>query len=127
MNHIISMKNNLKALCQSGIATVVVLVCCFTPILVITLTFLGLSYFVPFLDFILFPLLAVCLILLFISLNKWKKETKNPAMLTTNYFCNECGLEYFEKEWAIKCENWCKQNKTCNLEIITHSIKNNHE
>ncbi|MBU1017161.1 DUF2933 domain-containing protein [Patescibacteria group bacterium] len=40
------------------------------------------------------------------------------------YKCPECGLEYKEKEWAEKCEAWCRKNKSCNLEITKHAIKN---
>lgn len=40
------------------------------------------------------------------------------------YKCPECGLKYKEKEWAVKCENWCSKNKSCNLEITKHAIKN---
>lgn len=39
------------------------------------------------------------------------------------YRCEECGFEYVEKEWAQKCEDWCKKHKSCNLEIIQHAIK----
>lgn len=39
------------------------------------------------------------------------------------YKCPECGLEYQEKEWAKKCEDWCKKNKSCNLEITKHAFK----
>lgn len=38
------------------------------------------------------------------------------------YFCSVCGLKYREKKWAKKCEWWCKTHKSCNLEIIKHSI-----
>ena len=38
--------------------------------------------------------------------------------------CEECGLKYINKEWAEKCEAWCKKHKSCNLEIIDHAIKN---
>lgn len=40
------------------------------------------------------------------------------------YKCEECGLKYTNKEWAEKCEAWCKKYKSCNLEIIDHAIKN---
>lgn len=33
-----------------------------------------------------------------------------------------CGFRYEEKEWAEKCEAWCKEHKSCNLEIIAHGI-----
>ncbi len=39
------------------------------------------------------------------------------------YKCKECGLIYKDKDWAEKCENWCKENKSCNLEITKHAIK----
>ena len=36
------------------------------------------------------------------------------------YQCEECGYAYEDKEWAEKCEAWCKEHKSCNLEIIQH-------
>ncbi|MCM8826375.1 MAG: hypothetical protein NC904_02535 [Candidatus Omnitrophica bacterium] len=40
------------------------------------------------------------------------------------YFaCEKCGLLYKEKIWAEKCEKWCSKNKSCNLEITKHAIK----
>jgi len=36
------------------------------------------------------------------------------------YQCEECGYAYEDKEWAEKCETWCKEHKSCNLEIIQH-------
>ena len=38
------------------------------------------------------------------------------------YQCEECGFRYEEKEWAEKCEAWCKENQSCNIEIIAHGI-----
>ncbi len=38
--------------------------------------------------------------------------------------CKECGLKYADKKWVKKCEAWCKKYKSCNLEIINHTIKN---
>ena len=43
--------------------TVVAAICCFTPVLVIGLGFVGLAAVMPYLDFVLFPLLGFCLIL----------------------------------------------------------------
>lgn len=37
--------------------------------------------------------------------------------------CEECGFYYNEKEWAEKCENWCRENKSCNLEITAHAVE----
>ena len=38
------------------------------------------------------------------------------------YQCPECGMRYEEKVWAEKCEAWCKEHKSCNLDIIAHAI-----
>lgn len=48
---------------------------------------------------------------------------KNDKML---YQCPECKLWYEEKEWAEKCEAWCKEHKSCNIEITSHAVENNH-
>ena len=39
------------------------------------------------------------------------------------YQCEECGFKYKEREWAEKCEAWCKEHKSCNLEITQHAIQ----
>ena len=45
-----------------------------------------------------------------------------------NYFaCEECKLLYRNKNWAEKCEAWCKEHHSCNLEITRHSIKKTRE
>lgn len=37
--------------------------------------------------------------------------------------CEECNFFYNEKEIAQKCEKWCKENNSCNLEIIKYALK----
>lgn len=54
--------------------TALVAVCCFTPALVILLGAVGLGALTPFLDFVLFPALAVFLVLTFVSYRRWKKS-----------------------------------------------------
>lgn len=39
------------------------------------------------------------------------------------YQCEECGFRYAEKEWAEKCEAWCREYHSCNLEITAHAEK----
>ncbi len=50
-----------------------------------------------------------------------------PKVITKNgqvyYQCQECGFMYKEKEWAEKCETWCKEHKSCNLEITKYAVK----
>ncbi|MDP3794862.1 MAG: hypothetical protein Q8R13_02965 [bacterium] len=36
--------------------------------------------------------------------------------------CEECGFRYEDKEWAEKCEAWCKEHQSCNIEITAHAI-----
>jgi mercuric ion transport protein len=49
-----------RKLLRAGIiGTVVTAVCCFTPVLVVTLGVLGLSAWLGWLDLVLFPLLAL--------------------------------------------------------------------
>lgn len=43
------------------------------------------------------------------------------------YQCIECGLHYEDKETAKKCEAWCSQNKSCNLEIIKNSTESKQQ
>ena len=39
------------------------------------------------------------------------------------YQCEECFHIYETEELVNKCEAWCKEYKSCNLEIVKHSIK----
>ncbi len=39
----------------------------------------------------------------------------------TLYKCEECGFLYAGRNWAEKCEKYCKDNKSCNLEITKHA------
>ncbi len=40
------------------------------------------------------------------------------------YFqCDICKLLYKRKVLAQKCSEWCKKNKSCNLEITKHAVK----
>lgn len=57
--------------------------------------------------------------------NSGENKTNNESDIL--YKCEECGLEYKEKEWEEKCEEWCRQHKSCNLEIIKHAVKKEEE
>jgi len=46
-----------------------------------------------------------------------KEIKKNDKTL---YICEECGFAYEQKEWAEKCQQWCQQYQSCNLEITQH-------
>lgn len=53
--------------------TIVVALCCFTPVLVILLAAVGLSFFTPYLDYVLFPALASLIFITIYSYRKWKR------------------------------------------------------
>jgi len=48
-----------------------------------------------------------------------RKEIRKQKL----YQCPECGLFYKEKEWRDRCYEWCREHKSCNLEIIKHAIE----
>ena len=52
------MVSNGKLLCTGVGGSLIAAICCFTPVLVITLAGLGLSVWVGWLDYVLFPALA---------------------------------------------------------------------
>jgi hypothetical protein len=39
------------------------------------------------------------------------------------FVCPECNLSYEDAKWAKKCAAWCKEHKSCNLEIIKHAAQ----
>lgn len=41
--------------------------------------------------------------------------------------CKICGLKYSQKQLALKCESWCKNHKSCNLNIVKFAIKENEK
>jgi hypothetical protein len=41
------------------------------------------------------------------------------------YFqCEECLFYYEDRDWANKCEEWCKVHHSCNIMITKHAITN---
>lgn len=71
--------NDQKLLRTSIIGTVIVALCCFTPILVILLGAVGLSAILGYLDFVLFPALAIFLVLLGYALYRRSKNAKRQT------------------------------------------------
>ena len=53
-----------------------------------------------------------------------EEEIKNNQNI---YQCKECGLHYKNKDTADKCEAWCKEHKTCNVEIIKQAEENQQD
>ncbi len=58
---------NKKGFYAAIAGTVLVALCCATPILVITLGAIGLSTFTPYLDYVLMPALVILIILIHVT------------------------------------------------------------
>lgn len=56
------------------IGTVLIGLCCFTPVLVILLISVGLASFTLYLDFVLFPALFIMIVLTVISYRKYTSK-----------------------------------------------------
>jgi mercuric ion transport protein len=59
--------------------SILVALCCFTPILVITLAAIGMSAFTPYLDYVLLPALVILIVLALVSYGRWKRACKSGA------------------------------------------------
>jgi mercuric ion transport protein len=64
------------------IGTVLVALCCFTPLLVVTFGIVGLSVLTPYLDYILLPALVVMVIVTVISYRKWRQSRMGDEVNT---------------------------------------------
>ncbi|MBL4644374.1 MAG: mercury resistance system transport protein MerF [Candidatus Pacebacteria bacterium] len=70
-------KPSKKGLYTAATGTVIVALCCFTPILVVTVGIVGLSALTPYLDYVLYPALAVMLVVTYLAYKKWKQGCNN--------------------------------------------------
>jgi predicted ATP-dependent serine protease len=43
------------------------------------------------------------------------------------YQCGECGLHYADKAWAEKCEAWCREYRSCSVEITERAEENKRQ
>lgn len=59
--------------------TVVVAVCCFTPVLLIVLTAIGLGALTPHLDYVLFPSLAVLVVVTWRAYRQWARSRQKDV------------------------------------------------
>ncbi len=49
------------------------------------------------------------------------KEIKKDGKI---YFqCGECEFLYKDKEWAEKCEAFCREHHQCGIEMTAHAVK----
>lgn len=70
---------------HSAIAgTLLVALCCFTPVLVVALLTIGLGAFTPYLDYILYPALAVMVFVSFRAYRTYKNDCDSCAIINKN-------------------------------------------
>ncbi|PLZ91217.1 mercury transporter [Fischerella muscicola CCMEE 5323] len=62
------------ALWASISGTVLIGVCCFTPVLVVTLSALGLGGVLGYLDYVLLPALAVMVVVTLVSYQRYRRQ-----------------------------------------------------
>lgn len=43
------------------------------------------------------------------------------------YVCEDCGFKYLSKETAEKCEAWCHEHRSCNLEITKLAVQEEND
>ncbi len=65
--------------------------------------------------YITIPMMSLTAFLLIISFMLSLKLNK--------YSCPICHFKYKDSQWAEKCEAWCKEHHTCNVEIIKHAVQ----
>ena len=72
----ISYQASKKGIYAALSGTVLVAICCFTPILVILLGTVGLSALTPYLDIVLLPALFIMIVLTILSYLRWRKSAE---------------------------------------------------
>ncbi len=60
--------------------SIIVAICCFTPLLVVGIGLIGLAALTPYLDFMLFPALGFFLILAFYGWGKMKNRSEGNSV-----------------------------------------------
>jgi len=55
--------------------------------------------------------------------NSEKNLSKDEEDSAKLYQCSICKLHFTSKEVAVQCDDWCKNNNSCNMEIAGQSIE----
>ena len=72
----ISSQASKKGIYAALTGTVLVAMCCFTPILVVLFGTVGLSVLTPYLDIVLLPALFIMIVLTILSYLRWRKSAE---------------------------------------------------
>jgi len=77
------MLRNNKLLCTGAGGTIIAAICCFTPFLVVLLGALGLSAWLGWLDYVLFPALGFFILLTIYALYRRRKNSRQARTVTS--------------------------------------------
>lgn len=105
MNFLKMLKCCLNPKVIAGVLVVIALVYFFAPQLV--------QY-----SWLLIALVCPLSMVLMMAMMNRKEHTDEKL-----FVCPECGFSYRDVEWAKKCAAWCREHKSCNLEITEHAVK----
>ncbi len=70
---------NKKLLCTGATGTVIAAICCFTPVLVVLFGAVGLTAWLGWIDYVLFPALAVFIAITVYALTMGRRKPKAAA------------------------------------------------
>lgn len=62
----------------------------------------------------------ISMIVMMAGMQRMQDKPNSPKQV---FVCSECGLSYADKEWAQKCQAWCREHHSCNIEITAHAVK----
>ncbi len=74
-----SSQTSKKGIIAAMAGTLLVALCCFTPILVLLLGAVGLNAFTPYLDLVLLPALVIMIVLTIVSYLRWRKSAEKES------------------------------------------------
>lgn len=72
-------KDYKKSFMRAVAGTLLVALCCFTPLLVIVLSLVGLSFLTPYLDYVLLPALAMMLVVAILAYRRWHQSQRGVS------------------------------------------------
>ncbi|MBI5004183.1 alpha/beta hydrolase [Candidatus Kaiserbacteria bacterium] len=55
------------------------------------------------------------------GIEQWIAKTSEGSNRV--FTCPVCGMQYKDEEIAKRCEAWCTEHHSCNLDIISHAVK----
>jgi len=48
---------------------------------------------------------------------------KMVKKIDNKFQCGACDMFYNDEKYALECEDFCKKNNACNIDIIKHAVE----